>query len=289
MLLLVAIIVLLSALYLLWRSRWGYPVDSIPPVLTYHKVTRFEFGGTWVPPGRFVSQLDYLLDRGVTFINEDRFLEALDGERDERAREVLLTFDDGYGELLERAVPALESRRIPAHIFVVTRFIGKENDWDLPLPGMRRRHLSESEMRDLSHRGFSFGSHTRTHRDLTRLDPDETREELSGSKGELEAIIDRPVRSLSYPFGRFDSRVSGEASAAGYEAAFSMYPPGPGALLDPFGLRREAVYIIDTRGSLRRKLDRGPLFWLEDVKGRAINRVAVLTPMLKGNQFRSRE
>ena len=129
----------------------------------------------------------------------------------------------------------------------------------------------------------------RQHRDLTRLEPNEARGELVRSKMELEDLLDLPVRSLSYPFGRFDSRISREASLAGYEAAFSMYPPGSNKGLDPFALRREGVYIIDTLGSLRRKVDRGPFFWFEDMKGRAINKVAILTPILKGIQFRSRE
>lgn len=289
MLVLLSIVILLIAAYLLWRIRWGYPIDSFPRVLAYHKVTRFEFGGTWVPPGRFIAQLDHLLDRDCSFISENKFLEILSGRRVCAAREVLLTFDDGYQELMEKALPALEKREIPAHIFVVTDFIGRENSWELDLPGRRCRHLSVGEIRDLAGRGFSFGSHTRTHRDLTRLDPEATLDELVRSKEKLEEILGRPVRSLSYPFGRFDERISREAAAAGYEAAFSMYPPGSNSRLDPLALRREGVYIIDTLGSLRRKVDRGPLFWIEDMKGRAINGVAVLTPILKGIQFRSRE
>jgi peptidoglycan/xylan/chitin deacetylase (PgdA/CDA1 family) len=289
MLILLSIVILLLAAYLLWRSRWGYPIDSFPRVLAYHKVTGFEFGGTWVPPGRFVSHLDHLLDAGCTFISEGLFLETLSGKRNGCAREILLTFDDGYQELLEKAIPALDRRKIPAHIFVVSDFIGRENSWELALPGRRCRHLSGDEISDLAGRGFSFGSHTCTHRDLTRLERNEARDELVRSKQELEDVLGLPVRSLSYPFGRFDARISREVSLAGYEAAFSMYPPGSNGVLDPFALRREGVYIIDTLGSLHRKIDRGPLFWLEDMKGRAINKVAVLTPILKGIQFRSRE
>jgi peptidoglycan/xylan/chitin deacetylase (PgdA/CDA1 family) len=264
-------------------------MDSFPSVLVYHKVTRFEFGGTWVPPARFTSHLDCLLDAGCTFIGEGLFLDTLAGRREGSAHEILLTFDDGYQELLDTAVPALESRGIPAHIFLVSGFVGRENSWELALPGTRRRHMSRDEIRDLTGRGFSFGSHTRTHRDLTRLGAGEVRDELVRSKGELEDMLGFTVRSVSYPFGRFDERVLREASLAGYDAAFSMYPPRARRGLDPFAIRREGVYIIDTLGSLLRKVRRGPLFWFEDMKGRAINRVAVLTPILKGSQPRSRE
>jgi len=94
-------------------------------VLAYHKVTGFELGGTWVPPGRFERQMDALLEAGFRFIDETSFLEALDGRREETGREILLTFDDGYRVLLDRAIPALEARRIPALIFLVSAFAGR--------------------------------------------------------------------------------------------------------------------------------------------------------------------
>ena len=60
-------------------------------VLAYHKVTGFELGGTWVPPGRFVRQIDALLEAGFRFIDETSYLDALDGRRAGDDREILLT------------------------------------------------------------------------------------------------------------------------------------------------------------------------------------------------------
>jgi hypothetical protein len=53
-------------------------------------------------------------------------------------------------------------------------------------------------------------------------------------------------------------------------------------------LRREGVYIIDSSASIRSKLGEGPFFWMEDLKGRAINKFAVLTPLLKGMRLPGR-
>ncbi|MCX5754486.1 MAG: polysaccharide deacetylase family protein, partial [Candidatus Krumholzibacteria bacterium] len=142
---------------------------AIPRVLAYHKVTGFELGGTWVPPGRFERQIDALLAAGFRFIDETLFLDALDGRRESSGREVLLTFDDGYRVLLDRAIPALESRGIRALIFLVSAFAGAANAWELNLPGRRFMHLGWDEIDDLARRGFAFGSHARTHRVLTRL------------------------------------------------------------------------------------------------------------------------
>jgi len=265
----------------------GETPAPLPSVLAYHKVTGFELGGTWVPPARFLRQIDALLDAGFRFIDEDGFLEALDGRRRGSRGEILLTFDDGYRCLLDHAVPALEARGIPALIFIPSAYVGEENAWELNLPGRHFRHLGWDEIADLERRGFSFGSHTRTHRDLTRLPDAEIREELARSKEELEARLERPVRSVSYPFGRSNGSVRVAAARAGYRAAFTLYPKRSAEGLNRFDLRREAVYVIDTAWTIRAKLGAGIPFMLEDFKGRAINALAVLTPLIKGGFSRS--
>jgi peptidoglycan/xylan/chitin deacetylase (PgdA/CDA1 family) len=272
-----------GALYVMWRIRWGYPPGSFPRVLAYHKVTSFEFGGTWVPPARFVAQLDALLEAGFSFIDESAFLETVDGTRGGSPREILLTFDDGYRKLLEHAIPALDQRRIPALIFLVSGYVGRENEWELNWPGRRFHHIDWDEARDLAGRGFTFGSHTCTHRDLTRLGREDVRCELIDSKLVIEERLGKPVHSLSYPFGLTNPSVSQEAAKAGYRAAFSMYPSIPNGRIERYNLRREGVYIVDALVNLRGKLGRGGMFWCEDLKGRAINAASVLTPILKGN------
>jgi peptidoglycan/xylan/chitin deacetylase (PgdA/CDA1 family) len=260
----------------------GFPARNLPRVLAYHKVTNFELGGTWVPARRFAHQMDALLEAGFRFIDEAAFLDALDGRRAGSNREILLTFDDGYRGLLEGAIPALEARKIPTLVFLVSAFVGKENTWDLRLPGRRFRHLGWDEVGDLARRGFSFGSHTCTHRDLTRLSLDDMRDELIRSKREIESRLDLQVRSLSYPFARITEVVRSEAARAGYRAAFTLSPRRDAVTTDRFELRREGVYVIDTVGTIKCKLGSGLAFRLEDGKGRMINAFARLTPLIKG-------
>jgi peptidoglycan/xylan/chitin deacetylase (PgdA/CDA1 family) len=265
----------------LWKSRWGKLPDNFPHVLAYHKVTDFELGGTWMPPGRFISQIDRLVDLGFDFIDEDRFIAVIEGRRSGNGKEILLTFDDGYRELLFNAAPALEERGISALIFLVTSYIGKYNDWELNLPWRRFKHLSWDEIKHLSKMGFSFGSHSMSHKDLTRLNPEKIRAELTLSKQIISEELHEEVKSLSYPFGRTNLRVRDEARRAGYRVAFSMCPSALNSEINPFALRREGVYIIDNIFSLKNKLIPGNLFWIEDLKGRLINGVSVLTPLIK--------
>jgi len=136
-------------------------------------------------------------------------------------------------------------------------------------------------VRALGTAGFSFGSHCERHLPLTRLSDGEALGEMVRSKEEIERRTGTKVRTLSYPFGRTDARVARLAAEAGYRAAFTLYPSGASGETDPFRLRREGVWVIDTPATIRAKLSRGGLFWLEDIKGRMINAFAGLTPLLK--------
>lgn len=274
-----------AGLYAAWRAAWGYPDPAAPRALTYHKIVRFELGGTWISPSRFERQIDSLLRSGVRFIDETAFLETLDGRRRGSPDEVLLTFDDGYDDFAAGAAPVLEARGIPALVFLVSGFAGRGNEWELPLPGRRARHMEWETVRGLCARGFSFGSHTVTHRPLTRLDPAAAREELVRSREEIAARTGREVRSVSYPFGMVDRRVARAARESGYRAGFALAQPRGERGLDRFLLRRDGVWVIDTPRTIRAKLSRRGWFWLEDCKGRAINACAAAVPLLGGSRM----
>lgn len=275
------IILAVVSLYTLWRNRWGYPGRELPVVLTYHKVIDFEFGGTWVSPRRFERHIRSLLDSGYRFIDERSFIETVEGARQAGEKEILLTFDDGYDCVAQAAAPVLERLGVPALVFLVSGFAGRENSWELGLPGRKARHMDWDTVNALRSRNFSFGSHCENHLPLTRLPREEALREMVRSKEEIESRTGAEVLSLSYPFGRTDPEVSRLAAQAGYRAAFTLYPEGIAAGVDRFRLRREGVWVVDTPATVRIKLSRGRLFWLEDIKGRMINAVADLTPLLK--------
>ena len=196
------------------------PARRLPRVLAYHKVTRFELGGTWVSAPRFIRQIDALLADGFHFIDEDSFLAALDGERTAGEREVLLTFDDGYLELLDHAIPALDERGIRALLFLVTDFVGKENTWELALPWRRAAHMGWTRRR-ISDGADSHSGRTRARTATSRGSP-RPRPQMSsrarkpssrpdsGRPREASRILSggRAPRSAPRPSGRATARGS---------------------------------------------------------------------------------
>jgi peptidoglycan/xylan/chitin deacetylase (PgdA/CDA1 family) len=271
------------ALHAVWRARYGYPPDYLPRVLCFHKLSRrVLFEGTWTTPSRFVAYIDRLRERGYTFIDESAFLAALDAPSGDRSKQIFLTFDDGYTEVHEIAWPLLAERGIPLHVFLVTDYAGRANTWDLSLGRPPFRHLDWPAVREMSSRGVTFGSHSASHADLTRVAAHALHTELVRSRRVLEDTTGKPARTLSYPFGRCSEATRQAAREAGFEAAFSLYPVHRNATIDRFALRRDAVYIIDPIGMIERKLGRNAFYGVEEMKCRAINAVAVLTPLLKG-------
>ena len=94
------------------------------------------------------------------------------------------------------------------------------------VPQPQRRFLSWDEAREMKAGGMEIGSHTRTHRLLSQLTPEEQFQELSESKAEMERELGGKVGSFAYPVGTRDAftPVTEElARTAGYAMCFAFH------------------------------------------------------------------
>lgn len=93
---------------------------------------------------------------------------------------------------------------------------------DRPVPGQM---LTPHMVRALDRHGIEIGAHTVTHPILTSLDDESAAKEISTSKQELEAILDKPVHLFAYPNGKvgkdYDARHVEMVRRAGFSAAFT--------------------------------------------------------------------
>lgn len=96
--------------------------------------------------------------------------------------------------------------------------IGGTNSWDQGLVA-EKPLMSEADWRAWLAGGMDVGSHTRTHADLNELDLAQAREQIAGSKRELENTLGYEVRHFCYPYGRFGAEHSQLAQEAGYVTA----------------------------------------------------------------------
>jgi peptidoglycan/xylan/chitin deacetylase (PgdA/CDA1 family) len=237
------------------RFNWWRKKRSGTPILMYHQVGEHRPGSAlnrWrVREEDFLWQLDALRRRGYRGVAlRDLFDTPSSG-----TRRAVLTFDDGYRGVKERALPRLLSRGFSATVFVVADRTGGVNDWDGETPG--EPLLSADEIRALHDAGIEIGSHGATHRALTRLDDADLHREVAGSKDTLERLTGTPVTSFCYPYGDFDDRVVTAVRAGGYRAACVIRGGIAEDLSDPFRIQRISVRGTQTRLDFTLALTRG--------------------------------
>ena len=95
--------------------------------------------------------------------------------------------------------------------------------------------MTWDQVRALRRAGMDVQSHTRTHRVLQTLAPAQLRDELCGSKADLERELDAPVVAISYPRGarrgRRRARLHerhGDPAAGPARRSLRRPPPGAG-------------------------------------------------------------
>lgn len=153
-------------------------------------------------------------------------------------RNFVVTFDDGFRNVFELGLEVLARRRIPAVQFIVSSFIGKQNDWDVAKGDVPELLMDAAQIKEWLAAGHELGSHSASHRNLKTLSAADVMEEVFSSKKFLEDKFNVPIRHFSYPFGGWTPEVQEQVISAGYKTAcgveFGVNPPGT----DSFALRR---------------------------------------------------
>ncbi|MGX1369909.1 peptidoglycan/xylan/chitin deacetylase (PgdA/CDA1 family) [Streptomyces canus] len=205
----------------------------VPWVAMYHSVTDCPDDPyhITVTPDRLERQLRWLALRGVRGVSMAELLAAR--ARGGARRLVGLTFDDGYADFVEHALPVLRRLDFGATLFVLPGRLGGDNAWD-PL-GPRKPLLTADGIRQAARAGIEIGSHGLTHVDLTAVDALRLKAETVESRAALEELLGAPVDGFCYPYGTVDGRAVEAVRGAGYRYACAI---DPGPLTGPFALPR---------------------------------------------------
>jgi peptidoglycan/xylan/chitin deacetylase (PgdA/CDA1 family) len=214
------------------------------PVLTYHSI---DHSGSLlsVAPATLRSHLERLRAERWRSLSIAEYA-AQAGSATPEPRTLLITFDDGYRNFGERALPLLTEFGFKATVFVPVDFVGKrplwlERDWALTGPlldqvGMSSRDrraleasstallrdplMDWSELRGLIDAGFDIQSHSSAHYFLTKIPPAQVSEDLIRSRRILEDRLGRPVLALAYPYGASNTNIATAAREAGFDLGF---------------------------------------------------------------------
>lgn len=221
-------------------------MKKIIPILLYHSVgkassSRFE---KWsIDSALFAEHMRYLKSEGHIFRTVSQVVESLDNESSTLSENTLvITFDDGFSDFYDNALPVLVDEAIPATLFIVADYVGSTSKWLAREGEFLRPMLTWQQVNEIGHQGgIECGSHTMTHPHLDELTMSKATDQIVRSKALLEDKLGLPVLSFAYPYGHFDTAVRDRVEAAGYSSACAVKNAFSSPEDDRFALARIVV------------------------------------------------
>jgi peptidoglycan/xylan/chitin deacetylase (PgdA/CDA1 family) len=233
------------------KNKGGLNADGFQtiPILTYHRFAEDCSSPLCMPKKAFELQMRYLKENGYHVITAKELLAFLEYRQGLPKKSVLITMDDGYRSIYNIAYPILKKYGYTAILFVYTNFVG-----------VSKMAVTWDQLKEMQAEGFTIGSHTIYHSDLTQPKEGETdrefiariKEELDGSKKIIDQKLGQNTYFLAYPFGYYDQRSMQMASDAGYKMAMSVKRGGNPFFANPLTLRRDQILKRDMQSFISR-------------------------------------
>lgn len=179
-----------------------YPLVT---VLCYHSIA-----DDWhhsVRLSEFKKQMIYLKTK-FDFIDIKTLEQFLNNKIKLLKPSILLTFDDGYRDIL-KVSSFLKNEGIRPTIFL----IGDPKKVDRVQLNNRKRLLTMNDVKKLQSIKFDFGFHTNSHPDLLKI----LRKELNS-----EITKPKPLEYFAIPKGRYNREVINLVKSQGYRLCFTM-------------------------------------------------------------------
>lgn len=220
------------------------PLSPRISVLMYHQVGKFPepkaHRACFCDLGRFRAQMAFLKYAGYRVISLREAHAALFEQGPLRGPSVVLSFDDGYQNFADNALPVLLEYGYPAVVFAVAGLLGQPAKW-LSDGGAASPLMSAATLGGLRAENVEIGSHTLSHPRLSRLSPVQRQAEIAGSKAALEDALGKAVDFFAYPFGDYDPEVRDTVAAAGYKAAVTCSRGAANTAGNAFEIPRKGI------------------------------------------------
>lgn len=216
------------------------------PILMYHLVGPLDAGAPAITTALTVSaksfrdEMDWIVAHGFHAISQVQLFDALEHAAPLPAKPVMITFDDGYRDVLWHAAPLLAHLHMPATAYVITDRIS----------GPDVSFLTWPELLELERLGIEIGSHTVHHVELPGLSPTAALAELEQSRQTLERHLGHPVQWFAYPAGAVDAAVLPLVREAGYVLAVTTQPGTSQNARQPLQLHRYEILRTTTLTNL---------------------------------------
>lgn len=195
------------------------------PILLYHSVAHTSaprFKKWTIHPDLFAAQMQYLHDQRYTPLTVTHWAWLMEQRSYLPEHPIVISFDDGYADFLDYALPILQQYGFEATLYVVTKYVGQSSTWLHGQGAGDRSMLTWVQLAEVSAAGIECGAHSHTHVQLDAVPLPEAREEIARSKRELEQHLNQPVETFAYPYGYHTVRVRELVQEAGFTSACAV-------------------------------------------------------------------
>jgi peptidoglycan/xylan/chitin deacetylase (PgdA/CDA1 family) len=208
------------------------------PILCYHKFGLDDTSSMTTSAPVFEQQMKYLKENGYRVISPGQLLDFLEYRRQIPKKSVLITMDDGYKSVYTLAWPILKKYNFTATLFVYTDYVG-----------ISKKAITWDELGVLKAHGFTIGSHSVAHSDLSKKNPDETEKafqnrlekEIFLSKKIIDAKLGQDTLFFSFPYGRYNADLIKMVKSAGYKIAVTVDRGSNPFFTNPLALKRDMI------------------------------------------------
>jgi peptidoglycan/xylan/chitin deacetylase (PgdA/CDA1 family) len=219
-------------------------------VVSYHSVKPHQ-------RHKFAKQMDQVIKVGKPVFAD------MGESSNKRIHHIAVTFDDGFQNFMDNALPEMLIRKIPATLFITTVYLGKIPGW-IKNPNHENAQeilMTADQLKALPDEMVRIGSHCVTHPRLTSLNKEQIISELSESKKYLESLLEKNITILAFPYDDYNEEIVELARKAGYLHVFKDLPTCPISKTDSFLLGRISVSPEDWGSEYLLKL-KGAYQWL---------------------------
>lgn len=235
-------------------------------VLTYHGISR-KRQFNCVTESLFVEQISWLKEN-YSVVSLFELVESFKSPEEHKCNLASITFDDGYVNFAEFALPILEEHGCHATVFIPAGKVGHFNDWDECNRSFQKMPImSYEQLCQLPEKVVEIGSHGMSHIAFDQLSFDEVTGEIIKSRLEIEQRVGKPVRFFAFPFGVysfgrcFNFYEKATELFACYYGACTSWWGRYNSIRDVYALRRIGIWETDSFKDFLDKL-RGDYDWL---------------------------
>lgn len=192
------------------------PKVSGVPVLMYHYIgdlpanadaTRKDLT---VSTQNFEAQVNFLQNAGYTAITPDQLYAWLTVGTKIPAKSVVFSFDDGYADTFENAVPILEAHHMTGEFGIITGFVGTTPDF-----------ATWQQIIAARNQGMFIVSHSYSHPDFAAKSAADQDYNISKSTVDLTAELGAAPIYFIYPYGDYNSTTETVLKNHGYVMSFT--------------------------------------------------------------------